>query len=231
MSSLPVVEARGIGKVFGGLCALREVDLALEPGERVAVLGANGAGKSTLLRVLATLVRPSSGSLRLFGFDPWRRGDAARASLGFLGHQTWLYGELSAEENLRFYAEMYRLDDPAGTVRSWLGRVGLWDRRTARAAELSRGQQQRLGLARALLHEPRLLLLDEPDTGLDAAGLELLADLVTGGGSRSVVFSSHSPERARAWSSRVTLLEQGRCISGGPTGATQIGDAAALVAG
>ena len=205
------VDARGLVKFYGTAPALRGCDLAVAAGERVALLGPNGAGKTTLLKVLATLVRPSSGALRLLGIDALRSPSLVRARIGVLAHETYLYRDLTAAENLRLYAQLYGLDAVEERVAAMLARVGLTDRAHYRVGTLSRGQQQRLALARALLHTPALLLLDEPDTGLDEPGQALLADIVRASGA-AVVLATHALERALALADRVVLLAAGRVI-------------------
>lgn len=193
-----MIVARGLTKLFGRTPALRGIDLNLASGERLAVLGPNGAGKTTLLRLLATLERPTSGALTIAGLEPRK----ARSAIGFVGHQTLLQPELTAAENLAFYGRLYGVS--RARAAGVLAEVGLGERGGSRASTLSRGQQQRLAIARALLHDPPVLLLDEPDTGLDADGLHFLEGLLTAG-DRTVVFSTHN----RAWAGRLatTTLE------------------------
>jgi heme ABC exporter ATP-binding subunit CcmA len=210
------VEALAIDRYFGSAVALRAASLRLEPGARLAIFGPNGAGKTTLLRVLATLLAPSAGQLRIFGLDPSRAPAEVRRRIGVVGHRTYLDESLTAAENLAFYARLYGVADVAGRIGEVLADVGLVSRRDQRVGVLSRGQQQRLALARALLHRPDLLLLDEPDTGLDAAGLDLLAAAFERPGDRpSVVFTSHRPELAAALASRAILLVGGRTVADG----------------
>jgi heme exporter protein A len=208
------VTLEGVAKEFDGTYALRSVTLALAAGDRVALLGPNGAGKSTLLGVLAGLVRPSNGTLRYAAPGATELGaDDARARVGLLSHETFLYGDLTAYENLVFWARLYGFADPAGRARLWIDRVGV----AARAAErpvrtFSRGMRQRVGLARALSAEPDLLLLDEPFTGLDRDGAELLAALLRerAGPGRAMVLCSHDLERAAPLCQRVVVLRDGR---------------------
>jgi heme exporter protein A len=211
-------------KFYGTTPALRGCDLTVAVGERVALLGPNGAGKTTLLKVLATLVRPSAGTLRLFGIDALRAPARVRARIGVLAHETYLYRDLTAAENLRLYGRLYGLDALAERVAAALARVGLADRAHQRVGTLSRGQQQRVALARALLHAPALLLLDEPDTGLDERGQALLADVVRTPGL-AVVLTSHALERALTLADRVVLLVDGRVVHTAPAAGL---DAAAL---
>jgi heme exporter protein A len=207
----PVV-AEGLRRTFGGATVLAGVDLVVEGGECVALLGANGAGKTTLLRVLATLLRPSAGRLRLFGEDAALRTPAVLRRIGYVGHESACYGDLTAPENLAFYAELYDVADAhsrVGELIEWAG-LGGAARRPVRT--FSRGMMQRLALARALLHRPELLLLDEPFSGLDpqaTATLEaLLGDLRTAG--HAIVLSTHDVPRAAALASRVVMLHRGR---------------------
>jgi ABC-type multidrug transport system ATPase subunit len=213
---LPVVDARGLVKFYGTTAALRDCDLRVVAGERVALLGPNGAGKTTLLKVLATLVRPSAGQLTLLGLDALRQGTAVRRLLGVVAHETYLYRDLTAAENLTLYGRLYGVEGLPERVAEGLGRVGLAGLGERRVGTLSRGQQQRLALARALLHGPALLLLDEPDTGLDEAGQVLLADVVRAS-APTVVFATHALERALALADRVVLLRRGRVRYTAPT--------------
>ncbi|MBV8087885.1 MAG: heme ABC exporter ATP-binding protein CcmA [Chloroflexi bacterium] len=200
-----MIAARDLTKVFGRTSALRGIDLSLAPGERLAVIGPNGAGKTTLLRLLATLERPTSGSVLIDGAE----GRRSRARIGFVGHQTLLQPELTALENLAFYGRLYGVGPTRCTAL--LTELGLSPRAHARASTLSRGQQQRLAIARALLHDPPVLLLDEPDTGLDADGLQLLETLLASK-ERTVVFSTHNRPWAAAVATRTLELEGGRGI-------------------
>jgi heme ABC exporter ATP-binding subunit CcmA len=209
--STPIV-AEGLRRTFAGVTVLAGVDLVVEGGECVALLGANGAGKTTLLRVLATLLRPSAGRLRLFGEDAALRPPAVRRKIGYVGHESACYVDLTARENLAFYAELYDVADAGARVAElveWTG-LGTAVRRPVRT--FSRGMLQRLALARALLHRPELLLLDEPFSGLDpqaTATLEaLLAELRATG--HAIVLSSHDVPRAAALASRVVMLHRGR---------------------
>ncbi|HEU0166215.1 MAG TPA: heme ABC exporter ATP-binding protein CcmA [Chloroflexota bacterium] len=200
-----MIAARGLTKVFGRTPALRRIDFALAPGERLAVLGPNGAGKTTLLRLLAALERPTSGSVLVDGAEARR----SRDRIGFVGHQTLLQPELSALENLAFYGRLYGV--APGRCTALLSELGLGERAHARTSTLSRGQQQRLAIARALLHDPPVLLLDEPDTGLDADGLHLLETLLASG-QRTVVFSTHNRPWAAAVATRSLELDGGRAV-------------------
>jgi ABC-2 type transport system ATP-binding protein len=200
-----VVRARGLVQRFGDRVALGPLDLELMAGERLAVLGGNGAGKTTLLRLLATAARPAGGHLELFGLEVTGQRERLRARLGYVGHQLGLYPDLTALENLEFFARLYGL----GREAAWgaLEMVGLGELARRRLERLSRGQQQRLALARSVLHGPELLVLDEPDASLDAEGRELLGRLFEG---RSVVMATHDLALARRLCSRALLLHAGR---------------------
>jgi heme exporter protein A len=201
-----------VGRRFGTHAALRDVTLRVGWGARVAVLGPNGAGKSTLLRIFATLLRPTSGELRLAGLSPRRDRALIRRRIGVVAHQTFLFGALTALENLLFYARLYGVPQPRQRAAQALDRVGLADRAGTQARVLSRGMQQRLALARALLHDPDLLLLDEPDTGLDQDGLALLAEIIAERPDRAVVLTTHHVEWALALCERAVALDRGRVV-------------------
>jgi len=210
----PLVKVRGLKKSYGFKPVLRGVDLTVHAKERVALLGANGAGKTTLLRILACLIKPDQGYAQIDGLDCQYDAQSIRHLVGFVGHQPYLYEELTALENLLFFARMYGIARARERALGLLQRVGLEHRQKERASTLSRGQVQRLAWARALLHQPRLLLLDEPDTGLDQAGHALVDALLnehaqSGGG---VLFTTHQLERALALGDRVVLLSRGRIV-------------------
>ncbi|HVR64248.1 MAG TPA: ABC transporter ATP-binding protein [Polyangia bacterium] len=204
----------GVGKTYDGRRALVDVSTTFAPGQVSAVLGPNGAGKSTLLGIVSTLVTPTAGRLRWDGV-PLARGSAARARIGYVGHEPGLYGDLDARENLILFARLYGVADPAGRAHAMLARVGLADvapEKPARA--FSRGMQQRLALARALLHEPALLLFDEPASALDPSGAawlagELRAERAAG---RIVVLVTHDLEAAGPIADRVLILRRGRVV-------------------
>ena len=200
-----VVRARSLVQRFGDRVALGPLDLELAAGERLAVLGSNGAGKTTLLRLLATVARPAGGRLELFGLEATRQRERLRARLGYVGHQLGLYPTLTALENLEFFARLHGL----GREAAWraLETVGMGELARRRLERLSRGQQQRLALARSVLHGPELLILDEPDASLDAEGGELLGTLFQG---RSVVMATHDLALARRLCDRAVLLRAGR---------------------
>lgn len=206
-----MLDAAGIRKRYGLRPVLRGLNLRVGPGEIVAILGANGAGKSTLLRVLATLLRPEAGTLVIDGIDALARGGDARARIGVVLHHTMVYPELSGRENLRFHADLRGLNDSAARITAALEQVDLIRRADDLARAYSRGMAQRLSLARALLHEPVLLILDEPFTGLDQASAArlsaLLADWARAG--KAGVMTTHEVGRGMESVTRALTLDGG----------------------
>ena len=209
-----VIETRALGRRFAGIAALHALDLTVSAGEAVAVFGPNGAGKSTLLRLLATLLRPSTGTLRLFEHAVNDGGAAARRRVGFLSHQSFLYPDLTPTENLDFYARMFHVSSPTERVRALIERVGLtgWAHRPVRT--LSRGLEQRCALARALVHEPDLLLLDEPFTGLDVDASSMLAGTLreAHAAGTTLLMTTHDLARGLEICRRAVILNRGRLV-------------------
>ena len=184
-----MIRAAGLEKRYGRKRVLRGVDLAVARDELLLVTGANGSGKTTLLRVCAGLAQPSGGTLAV---------DVDRSKLGYLGHEPLVYRELSALENLDLYGRLYRVPERRERIGMLLERFGLWEPRAERVAAYSRGMTQRLALCRTLLHDPRLVLMDEPYSALDTAGAEVLdAELEALAGERTLVLSTHDPARVR----------------------------------
>jgi heme exporter protein A len=201
----PAIELSDLGRAYGERVALSGVTLTLARGSTLVVFGANGAGKTTLLRILATLLRPHRGGARVLGHALPREGWAVRSRIGFLGHEPLLYRDLSARENLRYHARLHGV--PAARVGELLDAVGLARRADDPVYTYSRGMVQRAAVCRALLHEPELLLLDEPLAGLDPGAAEAIAGL-TGAGTR--VVSSHDVERGLEQADVVLGLRAGR---------------------
>ncbi|MGQ9554615.1 MAG: heme ABC exporter ATP-binding protein CcmA [Anaerolineae bacterium] len=214
VSSPAMIAVHNLSKSFGPRIALSNVELQVRMGETVALLGPNGAGKTTLLRILATLSRPTSGTVTIAGVDLAKAGDEARRQIGFLSHRTLLYDDLTAEQNLAFYARMYDLPDAAGRIAELLQRVGLLDRRHDLVRTFSRGMQQRLALARTLLHHPPLLLLDEPYSGLDPLVTQVLTSLLAelAGQGTTILLTTHDLNRGLALAQRVVVLSRGRVV-------------------
>jgi heme exporter protein A len=213
-----VLELRDVSKYFGDLGALRDVCLRVERGDSVLLYGPNGAGKTTLLRTLATISRPSDGQVLFDGTDLHHNPALAKARIGFVSHATFLYGDLTARENLRFTGRLFGLGELEKKIDSVLGLLVLRERADEPVRGLSRGLQQRATLARALLHDPDFLLLDEPFTGLDASATEnlqvLLRRLPEQG--KALVFSTHNFEQGAALAQRLVALEGGRLRYDGP---------------
>jgi len=220
---------RGVWKLYGATAALRDVSLTALAGHTLALLGPNGAGKSTVLRIASGLTRPTRGTVEVEGHHPGR--DGIRRLIGFAGHRTFLYGALTAEENLRFYADLYGI--PAAGVDAALERFALTAVRRRRAGELSRGLAQRLSLARALLHDPRIVLLDEPFTGLDASTAEALGAAIRRlrEDGRTVVLATHEWDAAREVADEAVVLLGGRVALRTAAGALARSDLAGLYAG
>ena len=209
-----MIEVRDLVKSFGPRKALDRVSLSIGVGECVALMGPNGAGKTTLLRILASLSRPTSGAVHIAGLDPRWHGVEAGRRIGFLSHQTLLYDDLTVEQNLRFYARLYDLGRASQRIEELLERVGLGARRDDLVRALSRGMQQRLAVARAILHRPQVLLLDEPFTGLDLQAVQMLAALLEELVEEdcTVLMATHSLERGLALGRRVVVLKQGNIV-------------------
>jgi heme exporter protein A len=207
-----MVAASGLRKRFGSALVLDDLNLAVRPGECVALLGGNGAGKTTLLRILATLLRPTAGSLRIGGVDALSRPEAARPFISMVGHGSYIYEDLTALENLRFWAALAGQDSTPARLRAALEAVSLDAVAGERARTFSAGMKRRLGLARVLLARPQLLLLDEPFNGLDRQGRKWLQQLVMGlrDTGTAIVFATHSLGSGLELATRVAILAAGR---------------------
>jgi heme exporter protein A len=206
-----MIAVRGLVKRFGIKTVLRGLDFDVQAGEFVALLGPNGAGKTTLLRILATLSRPSHGEVRVAGHALPHQASAVRARLGVVSHLPLLYGDLTAEENLRFYARMYSVPNAEARMVEVLGLVGLADRRRDLLRTYSRGMQQRLAIGRAVLHDPEVMLFDEPYTGLDQDAASMLDNVLAkvAGQGRTIVMTSHDLARAEGLATRFDVISHG----------------------
>jgi heme exporter protein A len=200
-----VIVADGLTHHFGTEPALEGVDLVLDSAEHMAVLGDNGAGKTTLLRILATALHPTAGRLQIAGLDAFREKRRLRHYLGYVAHAPGLYPALTAAENLEFFCDLQ--DVSRSRVAEALDAVGLTPVSHRRADQLSRGMQQRLAIARAILHEPRLLILDEPDSSLGPDAADLLARVMN---DRAVVLATHDQALANRLCPRTLVLRHGR---------------------
>jgi heme exporter protein A len=212
------ISARGLTKLYGDLPAVQNVSFDLTPGEYVALLGRNGAGKTTLLNILALLTRPSVGTLKLYGHDPADDPLLLRRRIGLLGHSTFLYDELTAEENLRFYTSLYGLADGERVCGAMLETVGLAPFARELVRHFSRGMRQRLTIGRLFLHEPQILLLDEPFSSLDDRAVTLLQSLLEAAHERgaTIVLCTHQFELALQHATRLLILEKGKMAYDGP---------------
>ena len=206
------IEVTGLRKGYGDLPVLWDLDLSLGWGEFLALFGANGSGKTTLLRTLAGQARPDEGAVRIAGYDLRRRPAAARRQVGVVAHSGYLYDDLTCRENLAFYGRLYTVDDLPARVAEALERVGLSHRADRRVRSLSHGMQKRLAIARAILHRPSLLLLDEPESGLDRESVAALADLLREwtASDRSVVMTTHNVDLGLAWATKAAVMSNGR---------------------
>jgi heme exporter protein A len=220
------IELADVGRAYGERVALTGVTLAVEEGETLAVFGSNGAGKTTLLRILATLLRPHHGAARVLGHELPREGWAVRGQIGFLGHEPLLYRDLTARENLRFHARLHGVEE--ARVEALLDQVGLRPRADEPVRTLSRGMTQRVAICRASLHEPELLLLDEPLANLDPGAAEAVEPLIgrTAGPARVVI--SHDVEHGLADADLVLGLRAGRAAMLEPAASVTASDVRGL---
>ena len=216
MSAEPLIAVRGVWKFFGDFAALREIDLDVAAGATLALLGRNGAGKTTLLRMLAALSSPSRGAITVRGLG--LRHGGGRARLGIIGHGIWIYDDLTAQENLEFFAGLYGIREPQQKIGRWLEATGLARVRHSPAREFSRGMRQRLAIARAFFHDPEILLLDEPFTALDDRAAALLSGLIGQAHEegRTVLISTHQLREALSLATDVAVLDRGRLAFRGP---------------
>ncbi|HEX9333144.1 MAG TPA: heme ABC exporter ATP-binding protein CcmA [Anaerolineales bacterium] len=206
-----MITVKKLVKRFGLKTVLRGIDFEVQPGEFVALLGPNGAGKTTFLRILASLSRPSLGQVNIAGYQLPSQAAQVRARLGVVSHLPLLYGDLTAEENLRFYARMYNITNYELRITEVLGMVGLEARRRDLVRTFSRGMQQRLAIGRAVLHDPDIVLFDEPYTGLDQDASSMLDEVLktVAAKGRTVVMTSHDLARAEDLATRFDILSRG----------------------
>jgi len=209
------ISIQNVWKFFGDFAAVREVSLEVPHGTILALLGRNGAGKTTMLRMMAGLSRPSRGDISVAG-RTWAEQNGS--AIGVVGHGEWIYDDLSARENLEFFGRLYKVEDLAASIDRWLETVGLTRFRNARTSEFSRGMRQRLALARAFLHKPQILLLDEPWSALDDRAIHLLSSLLRDAQALgcSVVVCSHQLREALEVATQVAVIDRGKLIFQGP---------------
>ena len=206
-----MITVKKLVKRFGLKPVLRGLDFEVQPGEFVALLGPNGAGKTTFLRILASLSRPSLGSVMVAGYQLPNEAAAVRTRLGVVSHLPLLYGDLTADENLRFYGRMYNINALDARITEVLEMVGLENRRRDLVRTYSRGMQQRLAIGRAVLHNPEVMLFDEPYTGLDQDASSMLDEVLktVAAKGRTVVMTSHDLARAEDLATRFDILSRG----------------------
>lgn len=214
LPSSDFLSIRDLRKSYGSIEALRGLNLELQRGEFLCLFGPNGAGKSTLLKIMATLLRPTTGQVRVLGYDLEEHAEDYRSQLGMVSHQSFLYQDLTARENLEFYATLYGVTQPRERAMELLEQVNLVDRADMVAANLSRGMQQRLTIARALVNDPALLLLDEPYTGLDEQAARVLRDQLQllHGRKRTIVMVTHNLRRGIESATQVGILAKGKLV-------------------
>lgn len=212
--SKPLIAVSNLYKRYDRKSVLKGVDLAVGEGQVMALLGANGAGKTTLMRIVAGLVKPDRGEVTLSGVSVGKAGVELRRYIGLVSHLPLLYDNLSGWENLSFFARLYDMQAPEERIEAVLRAVDLWQRRRDLVRTYSRGMIQRLAIGRAILHDPPVLLLDEPDTGLDQGSSQMLHELIRrlGATSRAILLSTHNLDRALEWADSICLLSDGKIV-------------------
>jgi len=216
--------AEGVTKSFGNIRALSGVDLGVKRGKFLTVFGPNGAGKTTLIKLLSTLTKPTSGKLIIANHDVKKDSDKVRGLIGVISHDPYLYGNLSALENIRFFASLYGVSQAEEKAREAINQVGLGNRMHDLVRTFSRGMQQRLAVARAVIHEPRILLLDEPYTGLDQHGGRIFGDLLKWlkSQNRTIIMTTHDLPEGLEISDRVAILDRGRIVYESEIGGVEV---------
>ena len=207
-----MIEVQQLTKIYNKQFALRSLDLSIESGKCLCILGPNGAGKSTFLRILATLSRPNRGEIRIEGESIFSSPAVFRKKIGLIAHSTFLYPELTTFENLKFYATLYQVTNMQQRIDELLETVGLGHRKNDRVRTFSRGMQQRLAIARALLNDPEYLLLDEPYTGLDQSASQLLTDriLALKSAHRTIVLITHNLQQGYQLADKIAIFKEGK---------------------
>ncbi len=208
------IQAEGLKKSFGNFDALCGVDLHVKRGEFMTLFGPNGAGKTTLIKLLATLTSPTSGTLSVYGYDVRKDVNNIRSVIGVISHDPYLYDNLSAFENIKFFGTLYGLDDVDNRARSVIKQVGLERRMNDLVRTFSRGMKQRLTVARAIVHEPKILLLDEPYTGLDQHGAQIFGEMLSDLKSqrRTILMTTHNIDEGLDLSDRIGILAKGKIV-------------------
>jgi len=212
---VPIIEITDMTKKFGRHVALDRVSLSIEEGESFAILGPNGAGKTTLVRTLSTLLKPSAGTVKIAGFDAFEEPERIKKEIGVVSHNPFLYDDLKARENMAFYADLYGVGHDRVDVL--LKKVGLQERAESLVGEFSRGMKQRLSIARALLHEPKILILDEPGAGLDIQSKRMFYDTIKelNRNGTTVVLTTHYLEEVEELCQKAAVLDRGALRASG----------------
>ncbi len=212
--STPAIEVSNLTKHYGEVLAVNDISFSVSKGELFGFLGPNGAGKTTLLKILATIMNPTAGKLMVFGQDVKDEPEATRRRIGVVSHQSFFYSSLTIYENLEFYARMYGIVNHDKRIREVIAMVGMTSRLQDRTHTLSRGMQQRISIARALLHRPEIVLLDEPETGLDQQALAMLWQVIQqdSAGRRTILMTSHNLERGLEVADRLVIMARGRLV-------------------
>jgi len=218
MSATFALRAEDVRKTFGHFTALAGVTIDVKRGEFLTLFGRNGAGKTTFLKIAATLMRATHGKLWIEGIDIREQPEETRRHIGFLSHNTYLYRDLNPVENLRFFAQLYGVSNAEERIRSLLDRVGLKRRASDPVRAFSRGLHQRVGIARVMLHEPSLILLDEPYTGLDANAAETLTTMLQENvaAGRTVILTTHDLEQGLRSATRAAIIDRGKIVFAAP---------------
>lgn len=208
------IEVQAVTKSFGTFDALKGVDLHMNKGEFLTLFGPNGAGKTTLIRLLSTLAKPTSGTLRVYGYDTQKESGKVRASVGVISHDPYLYENLSAFENIKFFGEMYGVSDVDSRAKELIELLGLGTRMDDLVRTFSRGMKQRLSVARSIVHDPSVLLLDEPYTGLDQKGAKIFGDTLgwLKSHGRTILMTTHNIDEALTLSDRVGIITGGKVV-------------------
>ena len=221
------IDVQGLSKSYGRTQVLRDLDLQVPWGQTLTVLGPNGSGKTTLIKMLTTLAKPDSGEIHINGLSTRRAGVRVRRVIGVVTHEPLLYDGLTGTENLRFFARMFALDHIEERISAVAAQMGVTNRLDARVGTLSHGMRRRFSIARALLHSPRVLIMDEPESGLDQRALGLLETLIADetNTDRTILMTTHNFERGIALADRVAILSRGRIAYDGAPDAVATRDA------
>lgn len=217
----PAILVQKLSKSFGSYQALKGLDLQIESGETVVLFGPNGTGKTTLIKLIATILNPTAGKIIIGGMDTKDRAEEIRRRIGILTHQTFLYNNLTAQENLEFYARIFDVAHARERIKEVIAMVGMTTRTHERVGNYSRGMQQRISIARLLLHDPPIMLLDEPETGLDQEAIAMLWQAIRTR-PRTVLMTTHSLERGLELSERLLIMARGKIAYQCPCNATDI---------